>query len=180
MFLADFFGMFSLSAFSTWGFLMAFLFNVFIFSLQLKRDTTLFISSFVMMASYSISYYYFTWFSFQSSVYVDWALYDYATVATLGLVYFFIKKTTTSFLYLISGLIINSVFSLLMHLDIYILGNRESWVFWNIYTFTVNIIDLTMIVALIVDRDFLGLHKLKALISNFLISKHKVLKSKLL
>ncbi|GAA78740.1 hypothetical protein P20495_1234 [Pseudoalteromonas sp. BSi20495] len=37
----------------------------------------------------------------------------------------------------------------------------ERWFFWDVYTYAVNLMDLIMIVALIVDRDFLGLHKLK-------------------
>jgi len=39
---------------------------------------------------------------------------------------------------------------------------------WEVYTFGVNIIDFLMVIALIVDRDFLGLHTLKSkLISLF-------------
>jgi hypothetical protein len=48
-----------------------------------------------------------------------------------------------------------------MYLDIYINENRDAWFLWDLYAFSVNIIDLIMIVVLIVDRDFLGLHKLK-------------------
>ncbi len=161
MFLTEFFGFFSLSALVMWGFLMAFFFNIFIYFLDIKRNTTLLLSSFIMMVSYSTSDYFFTWLSIGTSVYLDWALYDYATVAILVGSYFALRKTTSSFLYIIIGLIINSIFSLLMHLDIYVYNNKDSWLFWNIYSFTVNIIDLLMIVALIVDRDFLGLHKIK-------------------
>ncbi len=49
-----------------------------------------------------------------------------------------------------------------MYIDMYVFNNQEPWLFWDIYTFSVNLIDLIMIVALIVDRDFLGLHKLKS------------------
>ncbi|WP_058373953.1 hypothetical protein [Pseudoalteromonas translucida] len=161
MFLTEFFGLFSLSAFASWGFLMAFFFNTFVFSLGVKRNTTLLLSSFIMMASYTISDYFFTWLSVRNSVYLDWALYDYATIFILALAYFVTKKTTCSFLYIILGLVLNSIFSLCMYFDIYVSGNREPWLFWDVYTFSVNIIDLLMIVALIVDRDFLGLHKLK-------------------
>jgi hypothetical protein len=57
-----------------------------------------------------------------------------------------------------------------MYYDLYVIKNTEPWVFWDIYTFSVNIIDLIMIVALIVDRDFLGLNKLKNTIQTFCIS----------
>lgn len=162
MFLTDFFGLFSLSAFSMWGFLMAFFFNAFVFSLNTKRNSTLFFSSFVMMVSYTISDYFLTWLSIRAADYFDWAIYDLVTITILLVAYFFIKKTTPSFLYLIVGLSINSILFLLMYLDVFILNNTQAWFFWDIYSFTVNVVDLIMIVALIVDRDFLRIHKLKS------------------
>ncbi|TMO97175.1 hypothetical protein CWC14_09160 [Pseudoalteromonas sp. S3260] len=169
MFLTEFFGLFSLSAFVMWGFLMAFFFNVFVYTLEVKRGTTLLLSSFVMMISYTLSDYFLTWLSLKNTLYLDWAIYDVVTLVALSVVCFFIKKTTPSFLYLATGLSINSLFFFSMYLDIYIYGNTEPWIFWDIYTFTINVVDLIMIVALIVDRDFLGLHTLK----NKLISLFK-------
>ena len=169
MFLTEFFGLFSLSAFSMWGFLMAFFFNAFVYSLNTKRNSTLFVSSFVMMVSYTISDYFLTWLSIRTANYLDWALYDLATIAVLFIAYYFIKKTSSSFLYLIVGLTINSLLFLLMYIDVFLLNNRTAWIFWDIYTFTINVVDFIMIIALIVDRDFLGLHILK----NKLISLFK-------
>ena len=60
-----------------------------------------------------------------------------------------------------AGLSINSILFLCMYLDIYILKNKEPWFLWDAYTYTVNLVDFIMIVVLIVDRDFLGLHKFK-------------------
>ena len=168
MFLTEFFGLFSLSAFIMWGFLMAFLFNIFVYSLNIKRNTTLLLSSFIMMTSYSASDHFFTWLAIDNSVYLDWALYDYATITALILAYIFLKKTTPSFFYIVIGLMVNSLLSLCMYLDMYVYNNRNPWLLWDLYTFSVNIIDLIMIVALIVDRDFLGLHKIKSkVISTF-------------
>lgn len=161
MILTEFFGLFSLSAFSMWAFLMAFFFNVFVYSLDVKRGTTLLLSSFIMMISYTLSDYFFTWLSMRKSVYIEWALYDIVTVAALICIYKIINKTTPSFLYLIVGLSINSTLFFCMYLDIYIFKNQEPWFLWDLYTYTVNFIDLVMIVVLIVDRDLLGLHKLK-------------------
>ncbi|MEM7174265.1 MAG: hypothetical protein AAF380_03370 [Bacteroidota bacterium] len=169
MFLAEFFGYFSLSAFAMWAFLMAFFFNVFVFSIDIKRSTTLLLSSFVMMVSYTASDYFFTWFSYYETTYLDWAIYDIVTIASLMIFYQFIKKTTPSFLYLVTGLTLNLILVSLMHLDVYIYKNLEPWFFWEVYTFGVNIIDFLMVIALIVDRDFLGLHTLK----NKLISLFK-------
>lgn len=121
-----------------------------------------------MMVSYTASDYFFTWFSYYETTYLDWAIYDIVTIASLMIVYQFIKKTTPSFLYLVTGLTLNLILVSLMHLDVYIYKNLEPWFFWEVYTFGVNIIDFLMVIALIVDRDFLGLHTLKSkLISLF-------------
>lgn len=164
MFLKEFFGLFSLSAFSIWGLLMAFLFNVFIYFLDIKRRTTLLPSSFILLISYSLSDYFFSWLNYEASTYLDWALQDYATIFILYLLLYKIRNTTPSFIYLIVGLSINSALYLLMYYDIFLMGTREPWILWDIYSFGVNIVDLTMIVALIVDRDILGLNKLVSVI----------------
>ena len=161
MFLTEFFGFFSLSAFTMWGFLMAFFFNVFVYSLNVKRDTNLLFSSFVMMVSYTLSDYFFTWLSIKTTVYLDWAIYDVLTILILSLSLACKKKTSVSFIYLTVGLSINLTFFLLMYFDLYVHQNKERWLLWDIYAVSVNIIDVIMIVALIVDRDFLGLNKLK-------------------
>ena len=168
MFLQELFGLFSLSAFFMWGFLMAFFFNVFIYAIGLKKGTTLLFSSFVMMCSYTLSDYFFRWLSLKNSLYLNFALYDVATITALIIVYKFVKKTTPSFLYLVLGLSINTIFFLLMHVDSEIYENTHYWWFWEVYMYTVNLIDITMIVALIVDRDILGLHKLKNTIRTLL------------
>ena len=79
-------------------------------------------------------------------------------------------------MYLLIGLIVNSLLSLCMYLDMYVYNNREPWFLWDLYTFSVNIIDLIMIVILIVDRDLLGFHKLKSKLLNYFKSNdtHKV------
>ncbi|WP_289096949.1 hypothetical protein [uncultured Pseudoalteromonas sp.] len=161
MFLTELFGVFSLSAFAVWGLLMAFFFNTFVFSLGIKRKTTLLLSSFIMATSYLTGDYFFTWLSPVPATYLDWAIYDIVTIVCLTIAYLFMRRTTPSFLYLVVGLSLNSILFVLMYIDLYVYGNTQPWFFWDIYSFGVNIIDLTMIIALIVDRDILGLHKLK-------------------
>nr|WP_252730005.1 hypothetical protein [Pseudoalteromonas tetraodonis] len=170
MFITDFFGFFSLSALVMWGFLMAFFFNVFVFSLGTKRNTTLLVSSFILFISYSSSDYFLTWFSIYKITYLDWALYDLVTLIALAIIYKLIRKTTPSFLYLILGLTINMNLLFLMHVDVFINKNVHPWFFWDVYTFGVTCIDFIMIVALIVDRDFLGIHILK----NKLFGQHGI------
>lgn len=120
MLLTEFFGLFSLSAFLMWGFLMAFLFNVFVYTLDVKRKTTLLLSSFIMMVSYTLSDLVFTWLSIKNSIYLDWAIYDIVTILALIFAHKAIRITTPSFLYLVTGLSINSTFFFCMYLDIYI------------------------------------------------------------
>mgnify|MGYP001239394597 CR=1 FL=1 len=161
MFLTEFFGFFSLSALVMWGFLMAFFFNVFVFSIGVKRNTTLLASSFILFISYSSSDYFLTWLSIYEITYLDWALYDLVTLIALAITYKLVKKTTPSFLYLIFGLTINMNLLFFMYVDVFMKNNNTPWFFWDVYTFGVTCIDFIMIVALIVDRDFLGIHILK-------------------
>ena len=114
-----------------------------------------------MMVSYSATDYLYTWISYYNTTYFDWAIHDAITIASLIIAYSVVKRSSTSLLYLVTGLSINMILVLFMHLDVYIYGNQEPWILWDIYLYSVNVIDLTMVVALIVDRDFLGLHKLK-------------------
>mgnify|MGYP005998723375 CR=1 FL=1 len=176
MFLFELFGLFSLSALVMWAFLMAFFFNIFVYSLGVKRNTTLLISSLIMMVSYSATDYLYTWISYYNTTYFDWAIHDAITIASLIIAYSVVKRSSTSLLYLVTGLSINMILVLFMHLDVYIYGNQEPWILWDIYLYSVNVIDLTMVVALIVDRDFLGLHKLKNKTLNYFKSNdiHKV------
>nr|WP_089346942.1 hypothetical protein [Pseudoalteromonas espejiana] len=161
MFLTELFGFFSMSALNTWGFMMAFFFNLFVFSLGNKRKTTLLLSSFCMLASYTASDYFYTWLSIYSTTYLDWVLYDFFTILSLICCYFLIRNTSPSFFYLIVGLSINMIYAGLMYIDVNLYKNNEHWFLWDAYSYSVFSIDLLMIVALIVDRDFLGLHKLK-------------------
>jgi len=161
MYLTELFGLFSLSAFIVWGFLMAFFLNIFVYSLGVKRNTTLLLSSFVMLISYSASDYFFSLLSYYSVSYLDWAFYDFVTILILGILFYKVRKTTVSFYYLVIGLTVNALFFIVMYIDTTVMGNVEPWLLWDIYSFGVNIVDFTMIVALIVDRDILGLIKLK-------------------
>lgn len=168
MFLTEQFGFFSLSALSAWGFLMAFFFNVFVYSLDVKRRTTLLLSSFIMMLSYMAGDYFFTWISSTAATYFDWVLYDLATVFALLTGYYFIKKTTPSFLYLVVGLAVNITLFISLYIDVELNRNSTPWLLWDIYAFGVNFVDYSMIAVLIIDRDIYGLHKLKKSIkSNF-------------
>jgi hypothetical protein len=161
MFLTELFGFFSMSALITWGFLMAFFFNVFVYMLGHKRQTTLIFSSLCMLVSYSTSDYFFTWLSIYETTYLDWVIYDLVTIFALISCFLVIKKSSPSFIYLMAGLLLNMLLAFSMYLDVNVFKNQEQWFLWGAYSFIVFSSDLLMVVALIVDRDFLGLHKLK-------------------
>ncbi|MBE0362145.1 hypothetical protein PULV_a3950 [Pseudoalteromonas ulvae UL12] len=61
-----------------------------------------------------------------------------------------------------------------MFLDIVVYQNKQEWLLWSIYKVGINIADFTMIVALITDRDVLGLIRFK----RYLAKKYKSLFSK--
>ncbi len=123
MILTEFFGLFSLSAFSMWAFLMAFFFNVFVYSLDVKRGTTLLLSSLIMFISYSSYEYFLDWLSIYALTYLDLAIYDGCTIAALLIAKHFIKTSSSSLLYLIFGLSTNLSLALCMQLDTFILRN---------------------------------------------------------
>tara|TARA_R110000751_G_scaffold296193_1_gene405334 strand:+ start:280 stop:471 length:192 start_codon:yes stop_codon:yes gene_type:complete len=53
-----------------------------------------------------------------------------------------------------------------MHYDIEILGTLYYWWFWNVYVFGMYFTDLIMPLALIFNKDFLGLVALKRYLLN--------------
>lgn len=172
MYLTEHFGL-SLGALVVWGFMMAFFFNLFLWVADLKRDNVLLITSFVAFVSYFISDHLFTWFE-TSGIYLQWALYDIATLAVIifGALLARSGLKSAAFTYVITGLSTNTFLFFCMYYDLHIIENTEPWFLWDIYSFGVNIIDFTMIVALIVDRDILGLIRLKNAIKALFITHH--------
>ncbi|CAM3739080.1 MULTISPECIES: hypothetical protein [Pseudoalteromonas] len=161
MYLTEHFGL-SLSALVVWGLMMAFFFNLFLWIADLKRNNVLLLSSFIVFLSYFISDHLFTWFA-NSNVYLNWAIYDIITITLITISAHFVKNNCKppAFFYVIFVLSVNTILSSLMYYDLRIAGNTTPWVLWDIYSFGVYFLDFTMIVALIVDRDILGLIRLK-------------------
>ncbi|XQF93269.1 hypothetical protein ACOBV9_04310 [Pseudoalteromonas espejiana] len=92
---------------------------------------------------------------------MDWVIYDLVTIFALISCFLVIKKSSPSFIYLMAGLLLNMLLAFSMYLDVNVFKNQETVVPVGAYSFIVFSSDLLMVVALIVDRDFLGLHKLK-------------------
>ena len=161
MYLTEHFGL-SLSALVVWGLMMGLFFNIFLWIADLKRNNVLLLSSFIVFMSYFISDHLFTWFD-NSNIYLNWAIYDIVTIALIIISAYLVRNNAKSpaFFYVISVLSVNTVLSSSMYYDLRISENTTPWVLWDIYSFGVYFLDFTMIVALIVDRDILGLIKLK-------------------
>ena len=100
--------------------------------------------------------------NFQTVTYLDFALLDIANLVAVYVTQrYFIKEKTTAYVYLIIGLSVNTFLALCMYLDTNILYNYTYWWFWRFYSSAVMLSDLCMLAVLIINRDFLGLIKLK-------------------
>ena len=111
----------------------------------------------IMMISYTLS-------TLFDMVIVSHLNYFYFDIATLIIIFTFRYYSRgpipNAFYYLVLGLSINASLFLAMHYDIEILGTLYYWWFWNVYVFGMYFTDLIMPLALIFNKDFLGLVKL--------------------
>ena len=141
----------------TWFFLIAFLYNL---SASInKPDKSRAQLSFIMMASYTASL---LMDPLVATPHLNYFYYDAVTLLVLLLWRNFTKQTIpTSFYYLIIGLSCNACLFLGMHYDIVIQGTLYYWWFWTVYTFGMYFSDFTMALVLIINRDFLGLLRLR-------------------
>ncbi|TMO48218.1 hypothetical protein [Pseudoalteromonas ruthenica] len=150
-----------MGAFVVWGFLMAMFFNLMLLGFKAKVDLKLVWASSVMAISYVVSDHFYDFFS-GADVYLTWVVYD---LVTLGLIlpalFLGRKRVCAGVVYVLIGLVVNSILYLSIHWDLNIRGNTEPWWLWTFYSMGINLSDLTMIVALIVDRDILGIIKIK-------------------
>ncbi|SJN24744.1 putative membrane protein; triplicated sequence [Pseudoalteromonas sp. JB197] len=74
--------------------------------------------------------------------------------------------TSTASNYIILGLFVNACLTIAIYYDLYVLNNIDEWWLWSVYSIGVNVIDLLMIAVLFINKDFLGLIKLKRFIFN--------------
>jgi len=145
-----------LSAIVQWGFLMAFLYSL------VSSINNPFKGFVVLSSIMAIGYLSWIFTNFQTVTYLDFALLDIAILVAVYVTQrYFIKEKTTAYVYLIIGLSVNTFLALCMYLDTNILYNYTYWWFWRFYSSAVMFSDLCMIAVLIINRDFLGLIKLK-------------------
>jgi len=151
LFLADY-----IDAFIQWGFLMAMLYTL-VSSINSPNKSLVYLAT-IMFFSYLLSDFLYIF----QNVYLNWIFFDFATILII-----FIALKVSSFQssvaknYIVSGLLINACLTYAIYIDLYINWNSEPWWLWSLYSMGVNIIDLIMIIAIFINKDFLGLMKLK-------------------
>ncbi|MEZ7279591.1 hypothetical protein [Pseudoalteromonas sp. 68 DY56-GL68] len=158
-----------LATFIMWGFLMTFLFNMVSKSSIVCRDKTLMWISLTIFLSYLLTDPLITIaFEIESlryaSVFMLWFCLDLACLAIIWLITR--NSSISDFpakLYVTVGLLTNSFLFLCLYVDVSVNGNEERWWLWDLYTVTVNLMDIMMLVALLTNKDFL---KLGALVSH--------------
>ena len=150
---------FYIGALVQWGFLMAFLYS-FVSSIN-KADKKRVWLSLVMTVSYLSSLFIDT----SAMLYLDFFYFDIATIFALVVLNLFIKERLIS-AYLLTGLSVNAILFLGMHLDTVVYNNYEPWLFTVLYSWLVNFNDFAMVAVFFIKKDFLGLVELKNVVLN--------------
>ncbi len=154
-----------LSSLIVWGFLMAFLYNLVQKSASPGSDSTAMWVAFTIFLSYlvgdpllhqSIGYDILN----STTIYAIWAAYDVVTL--LFIAFISAKKTVENLpakIYIIIGFSVNIFLFLGMYVDLQYGKYIGAWWFWHIYSIGVNLSDIMMIIALVLNKDFLGFAK---------------------
>jgi len=162
-----------------WGFLMTFLFNMVSRSSIVNKDKTLMWISLSIFLSYLLTDPLVSMaFEIESlryaSIFIIWCILD---LTCLGIILLISRNSSIekfpAKLYVIIGLLTNSSLFFGLYLDVSVYGNEERWWLWDVYTVTVNIMDISMLIALLTNKDFF---KLVALV-NFFRSKQSIEKA---
>ena len=150
---------FYIGALVQWGFLMAFLYSL-VSSINTPDKKRVWLSL-VMTVSYLSSLF----IDIQTIQYLDFFYFDIATIFALVVLNLFIKERLIS-AYLLTGLSVNAILFLGMHLDTVVYNNYEPWLFTIVYSWLVNFNDFVMVAVFFIKKDFLGLIKLKNVVLN--------------
>ncbi|MFP3424142.1 hypothetical protein [Pseudoalteromonas sp. SIMBA_162] len=150
---------FYIGALVQWGFLMAFLYSL-VSSINTPDKKRVWLSL-VMTVSYLSSLF----INIQTIQYLDFFYFDIATIFALVVLNLFIKERLIP-AYLLTGLSVNAILFLGMHLDTVIYNNYEPWLFTIVYSWLVNFNDFAMVAVFFIKKDFLRLVKLKYVVLN--------------
>ena len=137
--------------------ILAFSLNVFFYVFGISKNLSLLITSSVMAVSYFTSNHFIDLSASKNNLYISWIFYDAVTIVLILLTNkLFKQQLCVAGRYVLIGLSANALLCLLLHIDLFVLDNREPWWFWYFYTLAINTFDVVMVAALILDRDFLG------------------------
>ena len=143
-----------------WGFLMACFYNLFLKFAVEDRSSSPLVISLIMLTSYGLSYE-FVDLNAGTSVYLIWTKYDFITIIALIASHKLLKLPYTStLLYILAGLTVNTLIFLGIHIDIVIFENKDYWWFWSFYSIGITVVDFFMVVTLIFGKDWLHIGKL--------------------
>lgn len=156
---------------------LAFLLNSFFYVSGISKNISLLLTSFVMASSYFTSNHFIDLNdTYIESMYLTWIIYDAVTITLiLALNRLFKQKLCIAAKYVIVGLSLNALLCLILHIDLRVLANREPWWFWYFYTLAINTIDVIMVAALILDRDFLGVKFIKHNLKKYFSKKQRTI-----
>ncbi|MEO2267144.1 hypothetical protein V1358_07520 [Pseudoalteromonas sp. YIC-656] len=141
-----------LANFINWGIMMALLVNIVKYSDPKNRSNSALWLSLIICLSYAST----SFIGRELSKYLIWMAADLITVLVLVIVQLK-RPNIAAFYYCVLVLVANALLHLAIFIDAAVLKNYDPWWLWNVYSVGVNINDLVMIIALTVNRDFLGL-----------------------
>lgn len=149
-----------------WGYLMAFLYNLVGKSSSPKGDTTVMQIALILFLSYlltDLSLH--NAFDFELAkgfkLYLMWGIFDFVTILVVLAVSFYkLPESLPVKHYVIFGLTANMFMYFAMYVDTEYLQHYQHWWFWDTYRVTTNFMDIMILVALFVNKDFLGLIRL--------------------
>ncbi|MEO2280398.1 hypothetical protein [Pseudoalteromonas pernae] len=144
-----------LYAFINWGLLMALLVNIVNYSEPRNRPTSALWICVVVCLSYTAT----SFVGRELSKYLIWMAADLITILLLVIVQSK-RQRIASFYYCILVLLLNALLHLVIYIDVAFFDNYDPWWLWSIYAVGVNVNDLVLVIALILNKDFLGFCRL--------------------
>ncbi len=149
------------SAFISWGLMMALLYNLVAYSEPYRRPRSPLKLCFIINISYLAT----SFVEVNMQQYVIWAAADIVTVIILLV----LQRKASGYPasdYCVVVLLCNAALHLTLFYDLSFVSNIEPWWFWNFYPIAINVNDIILIMALVLNKDFLGLSRLVRLIFN--------------
>jgi hypothetical protein len=139
--------------FITWLFVFTFLYNL---SAAInKTDNSRTQLSFIMMVSYTLCLYIDMYTPLR---HLQLFIFDAVTIATIIIWRYSLGKVIpVSFYYLVGGLSINATLFLAMHVDFIVNPYCGYWWLWGVYGSVMPLVDITMAVVLVTNKDLLKL-----------------------